>query len=270
MNLSQVLKLECCELNFQAKDKAETIHKLAKLAKKNKILKDIDENVIANALLEREAKGSTGFGKGIAIPHCQIDGIKSFVICLAVSSKGIEFDSLDRKKAKIFVTIIGPSDNRTEHLKYLAKISSVLKNNGTVENLLKSSSVIQMYEEFIRNADADLLVVEKKGKQKLMLLFLQDDDILEDVTEILVEFGIQDVSFVETQKMENLMSKVPLFLGFFNFTGETNKYGKIILFPIQKTYISAFIHELNEHFGDLDMFSGLNLIVLDILMSKGF
>ena len=270
MNLSENLRLECCELNLTAKSKVEVLTQLSKIAKKNKVLNDCSVDQIFQALSQREEKGSTGFGKGIAIPHCQVEGIKDFVICLAISKRGIDFASLDNKKAKVFVTIIGPSDNRSDHLKYLAKISGVLKNNSTVENLLRSNSVIQLYEEFIRHSDSDFPKMSKKGKEKLMLLFVQDEDILEEITEVMVEFGIQNASYIETQKMENLMSKVPLFLGFFNFTGGTNKFGKIILLPVQKSYITAFIQELEDHFGDLNTYSGVSLIVLDMLFSKGF
>lgn len=270
MNFSDILKLECCELNFVAKSKDDTLKKLAEFAKKSPVFEKIETSKIYNALKIREDRGSTGFGRGIAIPHCQMEEINQFVIGIAISPKGIDFDSLDKKKTKIFVFIIGPAEDRTTHLKLLAKVSYVLKEPEVTENLIKSPSIITLYEEFIRHTDADLLELSKKGKEKLMLMIVRDEDIMSDVTEIMVEFGIQDATIIETQKMENLISKVPLFLGFFNFTGSSSPFGKIILIPLQKSYINAIINSLENRFGDLDTFSGLSIMVLDMLYSKGF
>jgi nitrogen PTS system EIIA component len=270
MNLTKVIKPECCENDFSAKNKTEALQNIATLLKRSDETKNISLEKIIEALTKREEMGSTGFGKGIAIPHCQIEDMKQFIICIAVSKKGIDFDSLDKKKVKIFVTIIGPGTDRSDYLKLLATVSQVLKEPGAVDSLLHSKTKISLYEEFIRNSIAGNDIKHKKGQDKLMLLFVNDEDIMQDIAEVFLEYGIQDSTIIETQKMDNLLSKVPLFMGFFNFTGERNPYRKIIMLKINSQYLNALIKSLEDDFGDLDNYSGLNVMVLDLFFSKGF
>ena len=270
MSLTKVIKPECCENDFSAKNKTEAIQNIAKLLKRSDEVKDIPTDKIVEALTKREEMGSTGFGKGIAIPHCQLEGMKQFIVSIAVCNKGIEFDSLDKKKVKVFITIIGSSTDRSDYLKLLATVSQVLKEPGVTDNLLKAKTRISLYEEFIRNSITGSEIKTKKGKDKLMLLFVNDEDIMQDIAEVFLEYGIQDSTIVETQKMDNLLSNVPLFMGFFNFTGERNPYRKIIMVKINSRYLNAIIKSLEDVFGDLDNYSGLNVMVLDLYFSKGF
>jgi len=270
MNLSDIVKLECCEIDFQAKDKTDALTNLAALLKRSGELGDIDQKTIFDALKAREDIGSTGFSKGIAIPHCQLEGLKHFIISIAVCKKGVNFDSLDKKKTRVFITIIGPAGAKTDHLKLLAKTSHVLKEPDVVNNLLHTTTKIGLYEEFLRNSDNNVKNAVKKGREKLMIMIVKDNNLMQDITEVFVEYGIEESTIIETQQMENLLSKVPLFLGFFNFTGDKNPYSKLVLVKIPKDHINAIIKGLEDIFGDLDSFSGLSLMVLDLFLSKGF
>ncbi|MDO9578119.1 MAG: PTS sugar transporter subunit IIA [Candidatus Cloacimonadales bacterium] len=270
MNLSEIIKLECCDVDFQAEDKDQALHKLATLLRRSSELRDMSEEIIYGALKARENMGSTGFDRGIAIPHCQLEGLENFIISIAVSKKGIHFDSLDKKKTRIFVTIIGPKGNSSEHLKLLASTSHILKEPGVVENLIQTNTKISLYEEFLRNADNGVGKITHKGQDKLMILIVKDENILQDITEVFVEYGVQESTIIDTQQMENLLSNVPLFMGFFNFTGDKNPTSKIIMVKITKEHINAIIKGLEDIFGDLDSFSDLGIMVLDLFFSKGF
>jgi len=268
MNISKIVKLECCEVNFKAKNKEEALLNITNLLRKSIILNEIDSQRILSALKEREEQGSTGFNNGIAIPHCQLEGIDNFVISIAICKKGIDFDSLDGKKSKIFITIIGPTEKKTEHLKLLAKVSHTLKESGVIELLLKSTTKIGLYEEFLRNATVDEISVSKKTKDKLMIIIVKDESIMQDISELFLEYGIEEATIIETQQMENLFAKVPLFLGFFNFTGGKSPFSKIIILKTNKEYINAIIKAMEEIFGDLDNYTGLDIMVLNLFFSK--
>lgn len=269
MNLADVLKLECCTQSLEARTKDDALLNLARLLKKSEELKSLTAENIFQALKAREDMGSTGFGRGIAIPHCQVEGIDSFVIGLATSRKGIDFDALDRKKTRIFVVIVGPSSDRSGHLQLLAQISQILKEHGVVDELLKTNTHIALYEEFLRNAGNGLASATRKTADKLMLLTVKDEEIMEDLTEIFIQFGIEESTIIDTSQMENLLSKVPLFMGFFNFTGEKNPFSKIILLKLNKEYLEAMIKHIEDVFGDLNNFSGLSIMVIDLYYSKG-
>jgi len=269
MELSDAVRLECCDNDFKARNKDDALLKIAELFGKVDIFKEIDHKIIYEALKKREEMGSTGFGNGIAIPHCQLSEIDDFVVSVLVSRKGISFDALDKKKVKIFVTIVGPTTSRSGHLKLLAQISKILKDTRVHERLIKSGSKINLYEEFLRHASPEIATTRKKEEEKLMLLVVKDDSIMEDITEIFIEYGIEESVIFETQQMANLLSKVPLFMGFFNFTGDKNPYSKVVLLKIDKNYVDAIIKGLEDTFGDLDNFSSLSIMVLDLYFTKG-
>ena len=269
MEFSEIVKLECCEVDFTAKNKDEALHNIGKLLKRSREFRNIEEDVIYRALKEREEMGSTGFSRGIAIPHCQLDGIDHFIIAIAICKKGINFDALDKKKSKIFITIVGPKGDRNLHLKLLAQVSLILKEPDVADEMLHSTTKIGLYEEFLRKTNDEITTITQKGKEVLMLLTVKDESIMQDITEVFVEYGIQNSIILETQNMENLLSTTPLFMGFFNFTSEKSQFSKIILVKLTKGHINALIRGLEDIFGNLDTYSALSIITLDIFFSKG-
>lgn len=268
MEIAEVVKLECCTSSFQATGKEDALHSLVKLMKRSPVLGKVTEEELYAALKKREEQGSTGFGKGIAIPHCQLTGLEDFVVGIAVSQKGIDFDALDHKKVKIFVVIIGPVESRSGHLQLLAMVSRILKEPGIEDSLLAQTSKIGLLDSFLRNSP-DTRKIEGQGKQKLMLILVRDTEILDEISEIFIEYGIEEAIILDTTSMKSVLSKVPLFLGFFNFTGDREGNGKLLLVRLSRDHIHALVSGLEDAFGNLDDFSGLSLIVLDVFYSKG-
>ena len=86
-------------------------------------------------LMAREALGSTAIGQGIAIPHGKCEYVSKLTAALAISKRGIDFDSLDGEPAYIFFLLIAPIDSAGPHLKALARISHLLKDRYLRENL---------------------------------------------------------------------------------------------------------------------------------------
>ncbi|MFA5145594.1 MAG: PTS sugar transporter subunit IIA [Candidatus Omnitrophota bacterium] len=85
-------------------------------------------NKLIEALMAREALGSTAIGQGIAIPHAKCDCVDKLVAALGISQKGVDFDSLDGESAYIFFLLVAPQDSAGPHLKALARISRLLKD----------------------------------------------------------------------------------------------------------------------------------------------
>ncbi len=268
MELAEVLKLECCSTSLQSKTKPEVLQELAKLVKRNEILNEIDEGELLASFQKRESQCSTGFGHGIAIPHCQISGIKDFVVGIGISQRGVDFDALDHKKVKIFVVIVGPSESRSGHLQLLATVSRILKEPGIEQSLLQQESRIGLLNEFLRHSPESRSLTAK-GKDKFMMLIVRDPDIMDEISEVFIEYGVEEATILDTGSMKGVLSKVPLFLGFFDFTGDRDNSGKLILVKLPRDYVHALVHGLEDAFGDLDDYTGLSLVVLDIFYSKG-
>lgn len=83
---------------------------------------------IIEALMSREALGSTAIGQGVAIPHAKSDCVTKLIAAFGLSKKGIDFDSLDGEPAYIFFLLLAPQDYAGPHLKALARISRLLKD----------------------------------------------------------------------------------------------------------------------------------------------
>jgi PTS system nitrogen regulatory IIA component len=112
-----------------------------KSAKKEDVIKELVEalvnagevekryrNKIIEALMAREALGSTAIGQGVAIPHAKSESVDKLVAVFGLSRKGVDFDSLDGEPAYIFFLLLAPQDSAGPHLKALARISRLLKD----------------------------------------------------------------------------------------------------------------------------------------------
>ena len=95
----------------------------------------LNRSEVLRVLQERESLGSTGIGEGVAIPHGKLKNIDRQLIAFGLSDKGVEFDAMDGKPARLFFLLIAPEDAAGVHLKTLARISKLLKGSQLRERL---------------------------------------------------------------------------------------------------------------------------------------
>lgn len=84
---------------------------------------------IVKAILKREDLGSTGIGRGVAVPHTKHPSVQRLVGTVAVSNEGIDFNSLDGEKVQLFFLLISPPDRPGDHLRALENISRQLRDD---------------------------------------------------------------------------------------------------------------------------------------------
>jgi PTS system nitrogen regulatory IIA component len=116
-----------------ATDKIGVLREFAAHLKSKGKVRDTEE--LIHVLIERESLGSTGIGDGIAIPHGKLRLIPDMIVAFGRSSKGVDFQSLDREPAYLFFLLVTPVDKPGDHLKTLARISRILKNPVLRDNL---------------------------------------------------------------------------------------------------------------------------------------
>ena len=109
---------------------------------------------LVRVLMERERLGSTGIGGGIGIPHGKIKDLESLVLGFGLSRKGIDFESIDGEPTHIFFVLITPEDSTGLHLKLLARISRILKNDHFKERLMMSN-ISSRSAAFIKQEDEE-------------------------------------------------------------------------------------------------------------------
>jgi len=97
---------------------------------------------LASVLLDRESLGSTGIGEGVAIPHGKMPGIDRLIASFGRSRGGVQFASLDGKPARLFFLVVAPESNSAGmHLKALARISRLVKDERFRRRLLEAEGV---------------------------------------------------------------------------------------------------------------------------------
>jgi PTS system nitrogen regulatory IIA component len=99
----------------------------------------VSQKDLTKVLMERERLGSTGIGGGIGIPHGKMKNLESLVLGFGLSRKGVDFESLDGQPTHIFFLLITPENNTGLHLKLLARISRILKNDPFKSRLLEAA-----------------------------------------------------------------------------------------------------------------------------------
>ncbi len=135
-----------------AGDKEGVIREMAQaLLDAGQIEADEFESII-KAILKREELGSTGIGRGVAVPHTKHPSVDRLVGNVAVSRNGVDFDSLDGEKVNLFFLLISPPDRPGDHLRALENISRQLRDD-TFCRFLKQSKSVEDIRQLLDEAD---------------------------------------------------------------------------------------------------------------------
>ncbi len=132
MELCDLLKADSVIADFKASSKKQAIQSLSRY------LADqlgLDPRKVFERTLEREKLGSTGVGRGVAIPHARIEGIDSVKGLFVRLNTPIEFDSVDGRPVDLMFMLLAPIEAGADHLKALAKVSRTLRDEKTCEKL---------------------------------------------------------------------------------------------------------------------------------------
>jgi PTS system nitrogen regulatory IIA component len=132
--LDQILQIDRVTTSLAATDKEGALRALAEM------FPGLDVATVHHVLAEREALASTGVGSGVAIPHGRLSGIPAIQAALGICPDGVPFDAIDGRPVHIFVAILAPEQQSSQHLKVLARVSRVLRDPGTRERLIAAGS----------------------------------------------------------------------------------------------------------------------------------
>lgn len=142
MKISDILSKDAIFSEVDADSKRLFLQELS--AKASKIVR-VDERTLAEAIMERENLGSTGYGKGTAFPHARVDGAKEVTAFFARLSTAIDFDAIDNKPVDLVFMLVSPETDGADHLTALATLSRVLKNDETCAKLRNAKSKEEIY-----------------------------------------------------------------------------------------------------------------------------
>lgn len=266
MDISKMLREECIQIGAEAEDKLSILKNIAQLAKKSQALANVSEEILFKALKKREDLGTTGFENGIAIPHCILDEISDFVVGILTVPDGTNFESLDGKKTKLFVFIIGPSSERNNHIRILATISEVLRIPGTTEKILTEKDPLIIREKFLQHS-REKVDMKSQTECSLFHVFIQEEDKFYDILEVFTAVESCSVSIIEAKDASVFLYKLPLFSSFWREHQEG--FNRIITAVVKKSLVNNTIRQINDIVGGIDKNPGIMITVQDIFFTAG-
>ena len=142
MDLSDLLVIDGILPRLKSANKKQA---LQEMAAKAAALTGRDERDIFETLMQREKLGSTGVGHGVAIPHGKLAGLDRLVGVFALLDRSIDFDSLDGEPVDVMFLLLAPESAGADHLKALARIARVLRDDETAAKLRAADDAAAMY-----------------------------------------------------------------------------------------------------------------------------
>lgn len=138
MSLLDILDKSCVKANLESLDKTGAVRELADLLHRNR--KVAERELVVKDVLNRESKGSTGIGKGVAVPHAKTGAVGKLTLAIGISREGVDFDSIDQKPAHIIFLLLAPPHSSGPHVEALSEIARLITPPGIKEKLKKAAT----------------------------------------------------------------------------------------------------------------------------------
>jgi PTS system nitrogen regulatory IIA component len=142
MDLSDLLSLQSVIPGLKANSKKQAIQEIASRAA---AVTGLPEREIFDRILQRERLGSTGVGRGVAIPHGRLDTLPKLIGLFAQLERPIDFDALDDQPVDLIFVLLAPEGAGADHLKALARVARVLRDPAIVAKLRASRDDAALY-----------------------------------------------------------------------------------------------------------------------------
>ena len=146
MKILDILDKRMILSHLTSGDKVGVLRELVRVLAQ--VEKEVDGEGMLEILLERESLGSTGIGEGVAIPHGKSKDVKKLLASFGRSLPGIDFQSMDGKPAHLFFLLVAPENSAGIHLKALARISRLMKDQIFRKRLMEANSGEEIYALF--------------------------------------------------------------------------------------------------------------------------
>ena len=144
MKISELLDENLIELNLKGEVKEEALAEMVELLKEEDKITDKDK--FYQTILEREQEGTTGLGRGVAIPHGKSDVVNDLALVVGRSKEGIDFNSRDGQPVHLFFMVADYEGHSPEYLKMVAQLTRNVRQDDYREELLQADSEKEIIE----------------------------------------------------------------------------------------------------------------------------
>jgi PTS system nitrogen regulatory IIA component len=142
MDIGELLDRAAIAARVSASSKRQALATAAEIAGRRLKLKP---QAILDALMEREAQGSTGVGQGVAVPHARLEGLDRMRAVFLRLEQPIAFDAVDDRPVDLVCVLLAPKNAGVDHLRALAKVSRALRQGELREQLRQAHSADAIY-----------------------------------------------------------------------------------------------------------------------------
>lgn len=152
MKFSDFIEPGAIKAQLAAEDKESVIAELVGSLVSAGGIKEDDKKSIVDAVMKREELGSTGIGRGVAVPHTKHPSVDRLIGTVGISRDGVDFKSLDAEKVMIFFLLVSPPDRPGDHLRALENISRQLRDD-TFCRFLRQAQTVEDIKQLLDEAD---------------------------------------------------------------------------------------------------------------------
>lgn len=254
-----------CARGMQFDSADAVLDTVAKTAVRSKLLKGVTASEIKRLLADREQLISTAVGSRVAIPHCFIEGLESFVVGLVTAPEGVEFSAPDGEPVELFFFIIGPKEKRNQHVKLLSEISRAVREQST-RDALRDAGDEQQLASLVRRF-LSIEAAPSEQERCIVHVFIQDEQLFEPILEELSARVEGDVAVQELRSAGSYLHRMPLFAAM--WSEQVEQAVKLIVAVVDKRFVNEIarrIHQSAESDGTL---RGVLIAVHDLVYSAG-
>lgn len=229
-------------------------------------LANISQKELLNHLIQRESISSTGFEKGIAIPHCQIEGLSEFHFGLIIAKAGVDFNSIDKEKSYALFYIVGPNNQKEQHIKLLSSASRLLLTNNLIAKLKEAQSPANVLELLLQ-ASLNNGTTFASTQKMLFQIFVSSDTLFNQFLEVAVAQDIKSISVLEGESAASYIYKLPLFASF--WSDQQENFLRVILLTVDAPMVNNLIREFYLIPDIEKMQNSFSLNVINLYFSAG-
>ncbi len=153
MNIGDIITPSQIRPALKASSKKQTLQELAKFSAQ---WAHHDERAIFDILLERERLGTTGVGHGVAIPHGKLAPLDRLYGFFARLETPVPFDAIDEQPVDLIFLLLAPESAGADHLKALAQVSRILRDQTTCKKIRGTDSSAEIFELFTGTAASEV------------------------------------------------------------------------------------------------------------------
>jgi PTS system nitrogen regulatory IIA component len=152
MEITDLITADAVVANLHATSKKQVLQELSRRAAD---ITGEHERAIFEVLMERERLGTTGVGAGIAIPHGKLQSLEKLHGLFARLEQPVDFQAIDERPVDLIFLLLAPESAGADHLKALARVSRILRDNKVCEKLRGTDTPDALYAILSENAETE-------------------------------------------------------------------------------------------------------------------